>query len=342
MLKKIILFLVVLTLTQQSINAQFPSHLSYCHENPQQQECKDYEINNLKDEINHKKDLLTFNAIKEDNSLQQKLMLLELQEEVYRNSITLLNLICIKDNTNHDCHQNWRYYEYNSMLDDIIKNISELKIHIKEKEIEEENAKKALDYLHRWLENLNNTNTQTAISFFSSSCEYKKSYECLYYLGLMYDKKSEFYKQWTRDSYIYGKFSYYRDIAVNNLKESLEYTDDEKQILKTESLINEIKNYDFYTIDNVNTIKASTNDDEQNGNTNHKSNDWGEISQDWKNINKEAGIIIERLDNITKKMGERRVIALYVRLITALEKFNNRQKNEVIEEVIQILKNRKL
>jgi hypothetical protein len=59
--------------------------------------------------------------------------------------------LCVKNNGENyvsKCFKNSEYNQYNLMLNDVSRNISELKIYVNEKELEQKNAKISLDYLN--------------------------------------------------------------------------------------------------------------------------------------------------------------------------------------------------
>ena len=300
--------------------------------------------------------------------IENRLEILKLQLENYKKSIELLDIqyeqcLMIYNNTggwgwNHNCRKNNEYDEIKNKIDLVKNDISKRKNQIKElsnllnivienkkreRELKielEKNIELAEENLQLWIKNLDQ-NLQASMNYFYSSCRFKKTFDCLYYLGYSYDKKSEVYKYWTRDSFIYGRFTHYRDIGLTHLEESLEFADNDEQILKAKTLIKEIESFDFYGTELKNTnTKEERIEESKTSNEEIKNTDQEDTKQQKVNIKYEANIIIERLDNITQNIEKRRVLSLQRRLITALEKINNRQRNEIIEEVIQILKNR--
>ena len=299
---------------------------------------EEYQLMQIQNTINQNTNLLLLKVNNRNKNYEEELEILKIQEKIYRDYVRFYQLeqsLCFRTNWDHyTCSRGWLIYETEIKLNWILDQISEINNEI----ATEINQEKAIEFLNSWKDNIN-TNTKRAINYFYSSCQHDKTFDCLYYLGYAYDKKSEEYKYWTRDSYIYWIYAIDRDKALNYLRESLEFTEEEEQIQKAKTLIQEIEDFDFYATEprNLNNAEEEELETENKDIKNINSED---KVQEKENVAYEANIIIKRLDNITKSMQERRVISLQKRLVTALEKINNRQRNEIIEEVIQILKNR--
>ena len=176
--------------------------------------------------------------------------------------------------------------------------------------LKEKQIKKSDEYIKKAEYSFNEWKFKDAISWYKTSCQYVKTYKCFYWLWISNYKLAQKYNENIKNYWYEILFNKTKNEAIKNLNLAIDITDSEDNKNTIKVLINEIENYPVKEKKEI--VELEKKDD----------------------LDKKVDLIFVKLELITAKYSEEEKIKLYKNLIPKLEKYNSKNKNNILKKIL--------